>query len=157
MRAAATEDPRGFLELYPAPVIIDEVQYTPDLLPYIKEVIDENRNRAGQFLLTGSQNLLLAKKVTESLAGRAAMLRLLPLSRREAEGQPQRPSAWEHKQLPTSQPPRGLCDTWRDFLRGGYPELAIHPARDVSLWHASYLQTYLERDVRTLRQIGDLT
>ena len=66
----------------------DEVQYAPDLLPYIKEKIDKNRDTNGQYLLTGSQNLLLAEKVTESLAGRAAMLRLLPLSRREAEGRP---------------------------------------------------------------------
>ena len=84
VRVAATEDPRGFLELYPPPVIFDEVQCAPDLLPYIKEKIDAARARTGQHLLTGSQNLLLAEKVTESLAGRAAMLRLLPLSRREA-------------------------------------------------------------------------
>ncbi|MDE0055239.1 MAG: AAA family ATPase, partial [Gammaproteobacteria bacterium] len=82
IRAAAAEDPRGFLELYPPPTIFDEVQYAPDLLPYIKEKIDANRARKGQYLLTGSQNLLLAESVTESLAGRAAMLRLLPLSRR---------------------------------------------------------------------------
>ena len=88
VRAAAANDPRGFLELYSAPVIFDEVQYAPHLLPYIKEKIDANRDTSGQYLLTGSQNLLLAEKVTESLAGRAAMLRLLPLSRREAEGRP---------------------------------------------------------------------
>lgn len=157
VRAAAVEDPRGFLELYPAPVIFDEVQYAPDLLPYIKEKIDAKRNVKGQFFLTGSQNLLLAEKITESLAGRAAVLRLLPLSRREAEGQPQRPAVWEHEHLPTSQALRGFGNVWRGFLRGGYPELAIQPTRDSYLWHASYIQTYLERDVRMLRQIGDLT
>ena len=77
-------DPRTFLATYPPPVIFDEVQYAPDLLPYIKEKIDADRHTSGQFLLTGSQNLSLAEQVTESLAGRAAMLRLLPLSRREA-------------------------------------------------------------------------
>ena len=96
-RVAATEDPRGFLELYPPPVIFDEVQYAPDLLPYIKEKIGANRARTGQYLLTGSQNLLLAEKVAESLAGRAAMLRLLPLSRREAEGRLRITLAWERK------------------------------------------------------------
>ena len=157
VRAAAANDPRGFLELYPAPVIFDEVQYAPDLLPYIKEKIDANRATSGQYLLTGSQNLLLAEKVTESLAGRAAMLRLLPLSRREAAGQPRSSLAWERERASSSRAPRGFGELWKDFLRGGYPELAIQPERDLSLWHASYIQTYLERDVRTLRQVGDLT
>ena len=157
VRAAAANDPRGFLELYSAPVIFDEVQYAPDLLPYIKEKIDANRDTSGQYLLTGSQNLLLAEKVTESLAGRAAMLRLLPLSRREAEGRPRSALAWERKRSSSSRTPRGFGELWEGFLRGGYPELAIQPDRDVSLWHASYIQTYLERDVRTLRQVGDLT
>ena len=157
VRAAAANDPRGFLERYSAPVIFDEVQYAPDLLPYIKEKIDANRDTSGQFLLTGSQNLLLAEKVTESLAGRAAMLRLLPLSRREAEGRPRRPLAWERKPSPSATTAGGFAELWQGFLRGGYPELAIQPDRDLSLWHASYIQTYLERDVRTLRQVGDLT
>ena len=71
VRTAATLDPRGFLDQYHPPVIIDEVQYAPDLLHYIKEKIDVNRSQSGQFILTGSQNLLLAEKVNESLAGRA--------------------------------------------------------------------------------------
>ncbi|MDE2998160.1 MAG: ATP-binding protein [Gemmatimonadota bacterium] len=157
VRAAAIEDPRGFLELYPAPVIFDEVHYAPDLLPYIKEKIDAKRNQHGQYLLTGSQNLLLAQKVTESLAGRAAILRLLPLSRREVEGRPQAPLAWERESQSSSNSPSGFGELWRDYLRGGYPELATQPDRDVSLWHSSYIQTYLERDVRALRQVGDLT
>ena len=157
VRAAAVDDPRGFLELYPAPVVLDEVQYAPDLLPYIKEKIDKNRDTNGQYLLSGSQNLLLAEKVTESLAGRAAMLRLLPLSRREAEGRPGAFLAWERKRPWSSRTPHGFGELWQGFLRGGYPELAVQSGRDTSLWHASYIQTYLERDVRTLRQVGDLT
>ena len=157
VRVAATEDPRGFLELYPPPAIFDEVQHAPDLLPYIKEIIDQNRTRNGQYLLTGSQNLLLAEKVTESLAGRAAMLRLLPLSRRETEGRPHAALAWERKPGPSSRLIFAFDELWKSFLRGGYPELAIQPDRDTSLLHASYIQTYLERDVRTLRQVGDLT
>lgn len=74
--------------MYPPPAILDEVQYAPDLLPYIKERVDANRTEYGQYLLTGSQNLLLMQQVTESLAGRAAILRLLPLSQREALGVP---------------------------------------------------------------------
>ncbi len=157
VRGASVEDPRGFLAQYPPPVIFDEVQYTPDLLPYIKEKIDADRGRTGQYLLTGSQNLLLSEKVTESLAGRAAMLRLLPLSRREAEGRPGNAFAWERQNGSTSQLPQVFDELWKGFLRGGYPELAVQPDRDTSLWHASYIQTYLERDVRTLRQVGDLT
>ena len=157
VRAAAAEDPRGFLELYPAPVIFDEVHYAPDLLPYVKEKIDANRARNGQYLLTGSQNLLLAEKVTESLAGRAAMLHLLPLSRREAEGRPRLDLARESERSSSWRSPQVFGRLWESFLRGGYPELVSQPRRDASLWHASYIQTYLERDVRALRQVGDLT
>lgn len=157
VRLAATEDPRGFLETYPPPVIFDEVQYAPDLLPYVKERVDSNRERAGQYVLTGSQNLLLFEKITESLAGRAAVLRLLPLSRREADGRPRTPLPWEGKRR-VSSPQKPMYERiWREFLRGGYPELVADPRRDARLWHASYVQTYLERDVRTIRQVGDLS
>ncbi|WP_461394513.1 ATP-binding protein [Deferrisoma sp.] len=157
VRAAAAADPRMFLELHPPPVIFDEIQYAPDLLPYIKERIDANRRGKGLFLLTGSQNLLLAEKVTESLAGRAAMLRLFPLSRREAEGRPDLPLPWEAGPRAPSGSPLAYGELWERFLRGGYPELWAEPDRDTTLWHASYVQTYLERDVRGLRQVGDLS
>lgn len=157
VRAAATEDPRSFLELYPSPVIFDEVQYAPELFPYIKEKIDADRARNGQYLLTGSQHLLLTEKVTESLAGRVAMLRLFPLSRREAEGQPRFALVWERKRSSSSRSSHVFGELWSSFLRGGYPELAAQSKRDASLWHASYIQTYLERDVRSIRQVGDLT
>lgn len=157
VRAAAEEDPRGFLEMYPPPLILDEVQYAPDLLPYVKERIDARRDRAGQYLLTGSQNLLLAEKITESLAGRAAMLRLLPLSRREAEGRPQASLPWESGESSGVEEEPSFRTIWSDFLRGGYPELVADPGRDIALWHAGYVQTYLERDVRTIRQVGDLS
>jgi len=157
VRLAATEDPRGFLEAYPPPVIFDEVQYAPDLLPYVKERVDSNRERVGQYVLTGSQNLLLFERITESLAGRAAVLRLLPLSRREADGRPQTLLPWEGKRR-VSPPQKPTYDRiWRGILRGGYPELVADSRRDAGLWHASYVQTYLERDVRTIRQVGDLS
>ena len=155
--ASAEDDPRGFLELHPPPVIVDEVQYAPTLLPYIKERIDADRAKTGQYLLTGSQDLLLSEKVTESLAGRVAILRLLPLSRREAEGRPGSSLAWEHKQPLPPRQSKEFGDLWKGFLRGGYPELTAQPDRDASLWHASYIRTYLERDMRMLRQVGDLT
>jgi len=157
VRASAEVDPRTFLEMNPPPVIFDEVQYAPGILPYIKEKIDANRHRKGQFLMSGSQNLLLMEKVTESLAGRAAILRLFPLSRREAEGRPQLSLPWES--FPQSSPEKLFAygELWKGFLRGWYPELIANSMLDANMWHGSYVQTYLERDVRTLRQIGDLS
>lgn len=157
VRAAATADPRAFLEMNLPPVIFDEVQYAPDLLPYIKERIDSNRDKRGQYLLTGSQNLILMERITESLAGRAAMLRLLPLSYREAMGCPSVLLPWESNNISCERPGLSYQKLWGSFLRGGYPELVTEPDRDFVLWQASYVQTYLERDVRTLRQVGDLT
>ncbi|MFB3882537.1 MAG: ATP-binding protein [Armatimonadota bacterium] len=159
VRAAASIDPRGFLDLYPPPVIFDEVQYAPDLLPYVKEHIDAHRSRAGQFLLTGSQNLMMLEQVTESLAGRAAILRLLPLSQLEAGRQPQARLPWERQRRSEQREPGrpGQEQLRSSLLRGWYPELVANPGRDTALWHASYVQTYLERDVRSVRQVGDLT
>ena len=159
VRAAAREDPRAFLEMYRPPVIFDEAQYAPDLFPYIKERIDDDRHSTGQYLLTGSQNLSLAEDISESLAGRAAMLRLLPLSRREAEGRPDLRLPWEPARRSTQAATGRFAygALWETFLKGGYPEPVTHPERDANLWHGSYVQTYLERDVRTLRQVGDLT
>ena len=157
VRAAATLDPRGFLALYPPPVIFDEIQYAPGLLPYIKERVDADRNRPGQFILTGSQNLLLMQQVTESLAGRSAILKLLPLSRREILQVPHKPLAWEASSVPEKGEPNANLDLWNEILRGAYPEMVSQPERDARLWQASYVQTYLERDVRNLRNIGDLT
>ena len=156
VRLAARSDPRGFLNLYPAPIIFDEIQYAPGLLPYIKEKIDANRSQTGQYILTGSQNLLLMSQVTESLAGRAAVLKLMPLTRREMARMPDRNFPWENP--PTSSlPAQASVGLWAQILRGSYPELAAHPERDARLWQASYVQTYLERDVRNLRNLGDLT
>lgn len=156
VRSAAIDDPRGFLEIYPAPAIYDEIQGAPELLPYIKEKIDENRSVNGQYLLTGSQNLLVSQHVSESLAGRAAILRLLPFSRREATRQPELPLYWERPQTLEVQPLYQSDKLWKTFIRGGYPELDSAIERDFSLWHSSYIQTYIERDLRMIRQVGDL-
>jgi len=158
VRMAAATDPRAFIALYPPPVIFDEVQYVPELFPYIKEQVDADRDSVGRYLLTGSQNLLLTQQITESLAGRIAMMTLLPLSLNEiAQTGPGR-LPWEKGGLPVRMNESRVGNRlWPDLLRGGYPELARHPDRDTALWFAGYVQTYLERDVRNLRQIGDLT
>jgi predicted AAA+ superfamily ATPase len=164
VRSAAIRDPRGFLDLYPPPVVFDEIQNTPNLLSYIKERVDARRDQPGQFILTGSQNLLLMQQVTESLAGRSAVLKLLPLTQREIAGEPQRSLPWELNRLAAggsgrslTEPASSLSALWDQILRGSYPELVANPQRDARLWQASYVQTYLERDVRNLRNIGDLT
>lgn len=155
VRAAALADPRGFLAVHPPPVIFDEIQYCPDLLMYVKEVIDAHRSRRGQYLLTGSQNMLLLERVTESLAGRAAILRLLPLSFRETLGTPEALMPWEnHKRRRTVH--LSIESLWDQLLRGSYPELAVEPERGFRLWHGSSMQTYIERDARLVQQIGDL-
>lgn len=159
IRRAAVEDPRGFLALQPPPVIFDEVQYAPELFPYIKEQIDMARSQYGQFILTGSQNLLLLERITESLAGRTAILKLLPLTQREINKQPNRLLPWQYSETENRNVPIAITQQqiWQGFLRGNYPELIAHAERDFNLWFASYVQTYLERDIRFLKQIGDLT
>jgi predicted AAA+ superfamily ATPase len=127
--ARVRADPRGFFDELKPPVILDEIQNAPELLAYVRTRIDAAPRKTGQWFLTGSQESALMQGVTESLAGRAAVLHLLPLSRRESQ----------------------KVDLWL----GGFPEVIARPAaRD--LWFSSYLQTYLERDVRAVTQVKDL-
>ena len=157
VRAAAMADPRGFLDLHPPPLLLDEVQAVPELLPYLKERIDAERHRAGQWFLTGSESLLLSERIGESLAGRAAILRLMPLGLDELLGQPGRPLPWERpvQDAPPLPLPEGEA-LWDLLIRGGWPELAAWPARPHALWMASMVQTWLERDVWRVRNVGDL-
>ncbi len=141
-RLMAKDDPRLFLDNYPAPLIIDEIQYAPELFSHIKIRIDENRARKGLFLLTGSQSFPLMAKVGESLAGRIAIFTLLSFSFKE-----------EFRKGPVLT----LESLKKRILRGGFPEITVNKNIDLKLWYAGYLQTYLERDIRNLRQIGDLT
>ena len=127
--AAVRADPRGFLASLKPPAILDEIQNVPEVLNFIRARIDAAPTLKGQWLLTGSQDFSLMGGVTESMAGRAAVLQLLPLSITESS-----------KVTP---------------IRGGYPEVLARP-RDADLWFQSYLQTYLERDVRQITAIRDL-
>lgn len=151
-RAFALDDPRGFLNRFPDPVILDEVQRVPDLLSYIQVSVDEN-DRAGRFVLTGSQNFLLMEKVSQSLAGRTALFHLLPLSRSELAGRAPLPLADVGRKIPKrTDPSERLVDV---LFKGFYPR--IHdkglPPQE---WLRNYYQTYVERDVRTLVHVGDL-
>jgi len=158
MRIRAKEDPLRFLEQYPPPVIIDEIQYVPDLLSYIKTKIDENR-KPGQWLFTGSQHFALMQGISQSLAGRVAVLSLLPFSFSERIGR-----GAETREIDTWLKRLNPDETYKDrislsevILRGNYPEIASKKAVDRQLWCGSYLATYLERDVRSLAKIGDLS
>lgn len=122
-------DPQGFLDAVKPPVILDEVQHVPELFAFVRSRIDRQPRRTGQWLLTGSQEAPLMHGVSESMAGRAAVLQLYPLSARET--------------------PRVT------LLHGGYPEALARPSA-ARLWFASYVQTYLERDVRAVTAVRDL-
>lgn len=133
IRQIALTDPRGFLANYPAGAILDEIQNTPDLFSYIQRLVDENRQM--QFILTGSSNFLLLERISQSLAGRTAVLYLLPLSLAEL--------------APGAEPYEDL------IFKGRYPRIYD---RDLAPndFYPSYIQTYVERDVRLLRNIGDI-
>ncbi len=156
-RLLAQRDPRLFLEENPPPLFVDEIQYAPNLLPLLKIRVEAERSRKGLFLLTGSQHFALMEGVTESLAGRAAVLTLLPLSWAERARRPDAAPLFAAKVRPRVRGPRSpareLALAW---IRGGWPELVASERLESRFWYAGYLQTYLERDVRSLRQVGDL-
>ncbi len=134
----AEKEPAAFLSRHPAPAIVDEVQYAPALFRHLKVVVDAHRNRAGQYLLTGSQKFTLMTGVSESLAGRADIVELETLSLAEIQNAP-RPISLEAV-----------------MVRGGFPELHANPEIDPAAFYNSYLATYLERDVRSLANVGSL-
>ena len=159
VREQAIADPKLLLSRYPPPVILDEIQCAPGLLHTVKAMIDERRSEKGRFIITGSQAFALMAGVTESLAGRAAVLSLLSMSWRELRDLDEGDADWKDLLWPAEvrqvRAPsiEGLAAA---ILRGGYPEPALDTSIDHRLWHSSYVQTYLERDVRSLRAIGDL-
>jgi predicted AAA+ superfamily ATPase len=158
VRLRARADPRAFLDQYPPPVILDEIQYCPELLSYIKTRIDQDR-RPGQWLLTGSQNFVLMASVAQSLAGRAAVLTLLPFSIAERCGNAHGSrdvAAWLREPR-ARKPLRKRMAIEELMLRGFYPEIATVRAVDRQLWCGSYITTYLERDIRTLTAVSDLS
>jgi predicted AAA+ superfamily ATPase len=158
-RSRALADPLGFLRDHPPPLILDEIQYAPELLSYIKTRIDDKRT-PGAWLLTGSQNFALMQGVSQSLAGRVAVLNLLPFSVGEAAGRPLGEETLDALLVKLSSareagtPPPFRLGNW--LLRGAYPEVRANDAVDRALWCSSYIQTYLERDVRQVLQVGDL-
>ncbi len=138
MRLFATEDPRGFLATYPDRTIIDEAQRVPSLFSYLQTHVD-TQNKEGMYLLAGSHNFLLMENINQSLAGRTAILKLLPFS---------------HKEMKNGNILPAKVD--EEIFKGSYPRLYdknIEP----NDYYPFYIQTYVERDVRQMRNIGDLS
>ncbi len=159
LRALAVDDPALFLQRFEPPVLIDEIQYAPQLLPLVKMSVDAHR-RPGMFWLTGSQQFQLMRGISESLAGRVAILNLLGLSSRERHRlelnvPPFLPTRAAVGQREGSATASDVNSVYRDIWLGAFPSLTAGPIRDRDLFYSSYLQTYLQRDVKDLAQVGN--
>lgn len=150
IRDLAKTDPELFLQQYPTPVIIDEIQYAPELLPYLKMRIDEDRT-PGRYFLTGSQMFRLMKNVSESLAGRVGVLSLYPLSRAEILGTDETPFLPSNKL--TVKANETITTVFYKIFRGGMPQMIVDPELTPEAYFGEYLQTYLERDIRDLIEV----
>lgn len=135
IRLFAENDPRGFLEEYKGQVIIDEAQNVPKLFSYIQGIVDESK-QVGQFILTGSQNFLLLEKISQSLAGRVYVFHLLPFNQLELS------QAYQQ-------------EVFAAVYKGGYPVIYDREVEPID-YFPSYIQTYIERDVRSILQVKDL-
>ena len=153
LRELAKTDPKMFFQLYQPPLLIDEVQYAPELFPYIKIMVDE-RHQPGDFWLTGSQLFKMMEGVQESLAGRVALLHLSPLSQSEImKRPPEPPFSLELSLLSERQNGRQMLNTpevFQHIHQGGMPALVTGTYSNASIFYSSYIDTYMERDVRRL-------
>ena len=152
VRALAREDPELFLQQYSAPVIIDEIQYAPELLPYIKIRVDENPEK-GQYFLTGSQMFHMMKHVSESLAGRVGIMTLYSLSQAELEGRKNKAFLPSEIKMPGNNP--AVSEIFQRIYQGSMPAVMANKGMPVEEYYGSYMQTYLERDIRNLVKIRD--
>lgn len=150
VRQLAREDPELFLQQYSTPVIIDEIQYAPELLPYIKIKADESKEK-GMYFLTGSQMFHMTDKVSESLAGRVGILSMYSMSRAEIEGRESRP--FLPSDIRDVTPQDNINDIFSKILKGGMPGVVSDPDMNTEDFYGSYLQTYIERDIRNLVNI----
>ncbi|MDI7774736.1 ATP-binding protein [Asticcacaulis sp. EMRT-3] len=158
-RALAKTDPALFLQLHKAPLIIDEVQYAPQLFSVIKGLVDKDQT-SGQYWLTGSQKFHLMHGISETLAGRIAILDLIGLSQTERDDRavaqsPFLPTLdWIEKARP--QPSSSaVLDVYHTIWTGSFPAIALNPDMPRDIFYSSYIQTYIQRDVRDLTRVGD--
>ena len=156
VRDIAVNDPALFIQRYTPPVIIDEIQYAPQLLPYIKIYVDEHKNK-GDFWLTGSQMFHLMKNVSESLAGRIGVIQMLGLSNSEITGVTGSAYKTDFKVLNdklNNAKKQDLSEIYRHIYKGSMPGL-YETEQDIERYYDSYVTTYLQRDVKDLTQVGN--
>lgn len=158
IRELAVNEPQLFLQRYQAPVIIDEIQYAPELLPYIKIEIDTKKEK-GAYWLTGSQQFHMMKNVSESLAGRVGILNLMGFSLAESESrrkqQPFIPTADYITSVRNYAKKYSLKEIYEIIWRGSFPAVNVDKEQSWEMFYGSYLQTYLERDIRDLTSVSD--
>ena len=157
VRYLAKHDPALFLQRYSPPVLIDEIQYATELLPYIKMSVDRSREK-GDFWITGSQVFRLMNNVSESLAGRVGIVNLLGLSDAEIYEEPSEPFQTDPEYLMKrlhAKTPRGLNEIYNRIFKGSMPELYADENVDWETYYRSYVDTYLQRDIRDLAQVAD--
>jgi predicted AAA+ superfamily ATPase len=155
--ALAKSEPELFFERFAPPVFIDEIQYAPELFPYIKMLVD-NSDGNGLVWLSGSQQYSMMKNVAESLAGRVAIVEMHGFSIYERDGR----ALYQKPFLPSNKPPslldkKNSSETFEIIWQGAFPNIAVNGAEHWKLFYSSYVKTYLERDVRQLINIGDET
>lgn len=157
-RVLAQNEPELFLERYAPPVFIDEIQYAPGLLPYIKQIVD-TKKKNGLFWITGSQQFSLMQHVTESLAGRVGIIKLLGISNNElaglSESQPFFPTEKILQQKEIAYKNIRRTNVFEKIWRGSFPRLIFSRGVDWSQFYESYITTYIERDIRAITQVSD--
>ncbi len=156
-RYLAKRDPALFLQRYSPPVLIDEIQYATELLPYIKMSVDQSKKK-GEFWITGSQAFHMMKNVSESLAGRVGIVNLLGLSDAEIYNEPSQPFETDPQKLMdrlTSCSRRDLNEIYGRIFKGSMPQLYAEKDTDWELYYRSYIDTYLQRDIKDLTQVAD--
>ena len=160
VRERAKDNPSLFFEMHKPPVIVDEIQKTPELFDYIKDIVDEEKKK-GQFYLTGSQSQMLMSNVSDSLAGRAGMIKLLGLSVRELTNRKDRtpflPTTEHYKNVEQTKIKLSYEQLISYIHKGFFPELYETPSdlHDWADYYSSYFQTYLEKDIRDVLHIQD--
>ena len=157
-RKLAKQDPALFLQIHKPPIFIDEIQYAPELFSYIKMYVDKNKNN-GDFWITGSQKFHLMKNVTETLAGRVAIIDLLGISQAEEQERSSIPflpdKKWIEQTLNNNLKNEDITGVYKKIFRGSYPKIVADKNMPRDIFYSSYVQTYIERDVKELMKIGD--
>lgn len=158
IRSLAKNDPGLFLQQYPSPLIIDEIQYAPQLFVYLKAEV-EHTKKMGLYWLTGSQQFHLMKNISESLAGRVGIIKLLGISEAEEKEFPFNKNPWlpEQIKINADYKTQTILEIFKKIVRGSFPRLLHHNAPTLDSFYGSYVQTYIDRDLRDLVKVSSLS